>query len=194
MNNERDALAGLILTDPWRSDLLTVVREEAGEGAWIGAGFVRNLVWDRLFGVEGRALNDVDVVFLDGDAPDPKDQERRLERQLASVRPRVPWQVRNQARMHLEHGHAAYSSLAEALSHWPETATAVAVRVDTEGSLSILAPHGLADLLGGVLRPTRDDREGRALMFDRADRKGWFTRWPGLDVRAEVGTGRQLGS
>jgi hypothetical protein len=39
---------------------------------------------------------------------------------------------------------------------WPETATAVAIRLDQAGQIEVCAPLGLSDLLAGVWR--RNDR------------------------------------
>ncbi|MBO0709535.1 MAG: nucleotidyltransferase family protein, partial [Candidatus Dormibacteraeota bacterium] len=43
-------------------------------------------------------------------------------------------------------------SIEDAVGRWPETATSVAVRLDDRDGLEVLAPCGLADLLGGVWR------------------------------------------
>ncbi len=56
--------------------------------------------------------------------------------------------------MHLRNGDAPYGSSAEALAHWLETPTAVALRLNQGGGLELLAPLGTGDLLGLVVRPT----------------------------------------
>ena len=77
---------------------------------WTGAGFVRNLVWDRLHGyAEATPLNDIDVLYFD-----PSDRsratERALEARLRRALPGQPWSVRNQARMHRRNADAPYRS------------------------------------------------------------------------------------
>ena len=69
------------------------------------------------------------------------------------------------------------------IAHWPETATAVAARLDP-GGVEILAPHGLADLLALVARPTPAHRADPAAMLARIAAKSWLTRWPRLQVLA----------
>lgn len=44
---------------------------------------------------------------------------------------------------------AALGSVADAVATWPETATCVAVRLDTAGALHVCAPLGLDDLASG---------------------------------------------
>jgi uncharacterized protein len=47
---------------------------------------------------------------------------------------------------------APLDSAAAGVATWPETATAVAVRLYADDGLEVLAPCGLADLLDGVCR------------------------------------------
>ena len=68
-------------------------------------------------------------------------------------------------------------SAADGVATWPETATAVAVRLCADDSLEVLAPCGLADLLGGVCR--RNPRRVTVEEYQRrVVRKGVAQRWP----------------
>ncbi|MGK7865988.1 nucleotidyltransferase family protein [Falsiroseomonas sp. E2-1-a20] len=172
-------VAAVLAASPGHGDALQALALAGPRGAWIGAGFVRNAVWDALSGVapDVTALADLDVVHLDEASPDPV-----FEATLRAVRPTLPWSVTNQARMSARHGHAPYPDLGAALARWPETATAVAARLRA-GRLEILAPHGVADLLGFVLRtPHGGDR---AAMLARIAAKGWRTRWPRLRLSGD---------
>ncbi|HZH10420.1 MAG TPA: nucleotidyltransferase family protein [Microvirga sp.] len=97
--------------------------------AWIGAGFIRNSVWDALHGhdVDAARPNDVDVIFFDP-TETSKDRDEALEGKLKTVAPSIPWQVTNQARMHHRNGEAPYGNTQDAIACWPETATAIAAR------------------------------------------------------------------
>ena len=177
-----EQLADLLWGDPYRIRCLQAVQVLPVAGAWIGAGFVRNLVWDAAAGVRTE-LDDVDVLWFQGDGDRGRDAV--LEGMLRSVLPDVPWSVRNQARMHDRNGDAPYDSVSHAMEHWPETATAVAVRLDEDGALDVLAPFGLMDLFGLRVRPTpymvsRADR--RAVFAGRSVSKRWEARWPGVVV------------
>src|SRR3712207_3921557 len=115
--------------------------------AWIGAGFIRNSVWDVLHGraIDVARLADVDVLFFDPDDTS-NEREARIERRLRILAPGVPWSVKNQARMHLRNGDAPYRDTVDAVAHWAETATTIAART-VEGRVEMMAPYGIDDLL-----------------------------------------------
>src|SRR5262249_20762208 len=71
--------------------------------AWIGAGFVRNAVWDALTGRGPAALNDVDVVYFDR-SDLRAERDRSVEADLVRTIASAPWSVKNQARMHVRNG------------------------------------------------------------------------------------------
>lgn len=97
-------------------------------GDWyIAAGFVRNLVWDKLHHIRSQALNDIDVIYwCDSDVSVERDRaiEAKLRQQAD-----LPWSVKNQARMHLRNNDPAYLSCLDAMSYWPEKQTAVGVKL-----------------------------------------------------------------
>lgn len=73
--------------------------------------------------------------------------------QLKRDFPITEWEVRNQARMHYVNNFAPYTSTADGIAHWVETATCIAVKLEDD-NLRFLFCHGLKDLLGQVARPT----------------------------------------
>lgn len=92
----------------------------------VAAGFVRNLVWERLHGQAAKPLNDIDVIYY---CPLDIRPERDLaiEQYLLTLAPELPWSVKNQARMHLHNQDNPYQDVCDAMSYWPEIETAVAV-------------------------------------------------------------------
>lgn len=145
----------------------------------IGAGFLRNLIWDRLHGFDSDCRDaDVDVIYHDTGMSDPA-HDRRLEDRLRAELPDLRWSVRNQARMHRRNGDAPYASVTDAMRHWPETATAVAGRLDGE-AFSLIAPFGTEDVMGLILRPTSDAPHKRAAFAERLKARNWLARWPRL--------------
>ncbi|EKG46506.1 hypothetical protein VCHC50A1_3287, partial [Vibrio cholerae HC-50A1] len=121
-------IVDLIRKDPIRLEALECVYQLELPQCYIAAGFVRNLVWDSLHhNVKLTALNDIDVIFFDADRLD-SDYEKSLELKLSEQMPQLNWQVKNQAKMHLQNGDNAYQSILDAMSYWPEKETAVAVR------------------------------------------------------------------
>ena len=176
-----EELCALLRGDAWRMAALEAVRDLRLPDCWIGAGFIRSFVWDRLSGFETSIPEDVDVVYYDP-RHTSEDSEKAHDAMLAARRPGVPWSCKNQARMHLKAGLAApYADAADGLRHWTETATAVAARMDDSGRLHILAPFGLEDLFTMTVRPTPFFRAGRMAQYRaRLHAKGWQRRWTGL--------------
>ncbi len=180
-----DRLREILLADPGFMGILDGVRVHGPADAYVAAGAVRNLIWDRHYGrMPDHARTDIDVVYLNASDLRPE-RDAAYEHAFRNACPRFVWQVRNQARMHMSAGDAPYRDLAHALSHWPETATAVAVRLHKGGALDIVAPFGLADLFDHVLRPTPAImRRDIGIFRARVQEKGWLRRWPDLRIRA----------
>lgn len=177
-----EQVIAILAHDPLRLACLSAVRDLGLPDAWIGAGFVRNAVWDALTN-RAHALHesDVDVVFFDpalADEPHAQDAEQALEQSLARTVPGLAWSVTNQARMAARNGDAPYRDTADAIAHWPETATAVAAQIDDAGSVHVLAPHGLDDLFALVIRPTPSFAAKPHLWEKRVRDKAFATRWP----------------
>jgi len=180
LTDDTDILA-LVAADAWMMAALAAVAGLGLPDGWIGAGFLRGAVWDRLHGYAQRTpLDDIDVIYFDPEALEPA-AEAALERRLDARLPGLPWEVRNQARMHLRNGDAPYRSSADALAHWLETPTAVGVRLNDGGNPELLAPLGTKDLLALVVRPTphaRAHKHRLAAYRERLERKNWPARWP----------------
>lgn len=176
-------VVGVIESDPAAMEVLRAAAALGLPDWWVGAGFVRNRVWDAISDLPARADRDVDVVYFDPGLPDAR-EDARAEDRAATLLPGVPWEIRNQARMHVHNGDEPYSSGLDAMSRWPETATCVGVTLRGD-SLELVACHGLDDLVGMVVRPSPafDSPVGRATIRRRVEAKGWLGRWPGLRLR-----------
>ena len=146
----------------------------------LGAGALRDLVWDHLTG-RGTAARDVDVVFFGGA------HEGAVHDCLRGRRPDVPWEVADQALVHTWYERVfgcsvePLVSVADGVGTWPETCTSVAVRLRDDGGLDVIAPCGLDDLFALVLR--RNPRRVSADRFRiRLAEKRPDLRWPGVRV------------
>jgi hypothetical protein len=175
-------IASLIERHPDMMRLLRAVQALGVPDCWIGAGFVRNAVWDVLHhrAIDCSALSDVDVVYFDRADASPS-RDRATEAALAARMPGVMWSVKNQARMHERNGVAPYVDMADAISRWPETATAVAARLSND-RVELLAPLGVGDLLEMIVRPTPAFRARRDEVVRRVAEKNWCARWPKLRI------------
>ncbi|CAM1362827.1 conserved hypothetical protein [Tenacibaculum litoreum] len=143
----------IIENDPWMLRILETVRNLHLPDCWIGAGFVRNKIWDYKHNSKRTSLNDVDVIYFDK-SNITKARELALEKQLKAINPTVNWSVKNQARMHIRNGHSPYKNCLEAISYWPETATAIAIQLNSDNQIAFIAPYGLNDLFNLVVKPT----------------------------------------
>ncbi|MBX9946290.1 MAG: nucleotidyltransferase family protein [Reyranella sp.] len=171
------SIARIIAEDAVAMEQLRAVRALCLPDWCIAAGFVRNRVWDHLHGiVPARPPVDIDVLYYD--ATDlSKETEQAFEARLEGLLP-APWQVRNQARMHLWKELPQHRDTADAMTCWLETVTAVGVRLETDDTLSVVAPLGTDDLLGLRCRPTAYGRTRRAEYDARVAAKRWSALWP----------------
>ncbi|MFA6067366.1 MAG: nucleotidyltransferase family protein [Janthinobacterium sp.] len=191
--SEQQALAerlrAIARATPWCMQALHAVAQLGLPHCCIGAGAVRNLVWDALHGYsQPSALSDIDVAYFD--AHDLlAESEVQLRQRLATLLPGVPWEVCNQARVHLwfeaEFGYAVppLGSLDDAIATWPEFATSVGIWLRPDGEIGIVAPHGLDDLFNMVVRhnPARISLNGYA---QRLASKDYAARWPHVTIIA----------
>ena len=185
---ETHELKRLVRSSSWLMEVLAAVRESELPDAMVGAGVLRDLVWDEMHrGFVSDHVKDVDVAYFD---PTDLQSERdtRAEERLRQLRPGTPWDAKNQAAVHTWYArrfggvpYAAVSSTCEAVSRWPETATSVAVRLDADGRLEVCAPVGLTDLLRGVWR-----RNPKQVSLDESLRRlrkhHVAKRWPRVRV------------
>ncbi|HKX86176.1 MAG TPA: nucleotidyltransferase family protein [Flavobacterium sp.] len=169
----------LLSQDRYILETLTVVRNLNLNDCWIGAGFLRNKIWDVLHEIKTLQQNDIDVVFFDTE-DSTEATEKEMELHLAAINPKVKWSVKNQARMHLRNHHSQYNCTEDALSYWPETATAIAARVNSNDEIEILAPYGLNDLFQLIIRPTPNFNP--TVFQKRLKEKQWERQWPKLKL------------
>lgn len=181
-----ERLTALVRGTPWFMAALRAGRE-LGLASWcIGAGALRNLVWDALHGhARASELADVDFVYFDADDLDPA-RDAALQQRLCQ-RVDLPWEVTNQAgvhrwfEQHFGHAVAPLHSLEDAVASWPEPATAVGVWLDGADALHVIAPLGLADLLG--LRVRRNPARVSVETYrQRCASKRYAERWPRVVV------------
>ncbi len=190
MTDERtyqQRLSELARATPWFQAILEAARDCNLPEWLVGAGVIRNLVWDHLHGYQSPTpLADVDVTFFDSGDLSPA-RAQAAQEQLARRLPGITWEATNQAAVHLWYEEAfgfavpPFQSSEEAVATWPETATSVAVRLLTSDELYIVAPCGLADLFGLALRrnPRRVTRE----QFQQRLRAKQITqKWPRVQV------------
>ena len=122
MDSPVEKLVEIIRSDRWLMELLCIVSDIPEARCYIGAGAIRDVVWDRLSGIqEHDAVNDIDVVYFD-ERQIHSDTDAQLQNRLTKNRSDVEWEVTNQAEVHLWYSEyfgeeiAPYSSIAEAVA------------------------------------------------------------------------------
>lgn len=155
--------------------------------AYLSAGVIRNLVWSSLHQQQYQIENtEIDVIFFDENEQNQHITQEIYEK-LTQKFPENDWDVVNQALVHTwyttekNQAISAYLSLYEALSTWPETATAIAVRLIEHDEMEIIAPFGLSDLFELKLR-WNDRLVSRDVFIQRLRSKRFLQRWEKLQI------------
>jgi uncharacterized protein len=180
----------IVETTPWLLSALEALRRVRIPHGYIGAGAIRNAVWDRLHGhAIPSFLSDVDVVYFDAsDLSQARDVSVRQA--LINMEPGLPWEATNQASVHLWYeswfGNRVepLTSIEDAVATWPETATSVAVSLNQASGIDIIAPLGLQDLFDIVIR--RNPRRVTIETYrERIRTKRYGERWPLVKIIEE---------
>jgi uncharacterized protein len=185
MLKTEDDVIRLIQSDKKMMEILHVASTLHLPDWWICAGFVRSKIWDDLHGFNDRTETpDVDVIYFDQTTID-EDVEKELESKLRKRMPNIPWSVKNEARMHLINNLPPYTSSEDAISKFPETATALGVKLDQDNHLVLTAPCGIEDVIHLELRPTpyfTETKELAAIYEKRIIDKNWKSTWYKINV------------
>ena len=188
----KEKIVRLLKQDPVRWHALDIVAGLNIETACIGAGFVRNLVWDHLHGLPSDCRShDIAVLWFDRERATPE-ADLELEQTLRERDAGFDWSVKNQARMHIRNRDEPYFDVGHAMSFWPETATAIAARRHGD-DCELIAPFGLDDLTNMVLRPTSEANHKVTAVETRLREENWQTRWPRVTVIARSLSGSAEG-
>ena len=186
-NRYEAELRQLIQQDERTMAILRTVRRCDPPEWLVGAGVIRNLVWDHLHGYsQPTPARDIDVAFFDAADLSPE-RDASVTAQLSELLPAVEWEATNQAAVHLWYANLfgqtwpPFTSTIEAIATWPETATCTAVCLLPDDSLQIVAPFGLEDLFQMILR--RNPARVTAEQFQqRLGDKKILQKWPQVRV------------
>ena len=186
MLKNREDVIKLIQSDEKMMEIIKVASSLNLPDWWICAGFVRSKIWDTLHGFKERTETpDVDVIYFDNAKID-ENFEKKLENKLKSIMPNIPWSVKNEARMHVINNLPPYSSSEDAISKFPETATAIGVKIDKDNKLVLTSPCGIDDVINLELKPTPyfiETKELAAIYEERIIKKNWKAIWPKIKVQ-----------
>jgi len=173
-----------------RSPILTSILDRWANislpDCWLVAGTLAQTVWNDAFHLPpSYGISDVDLVYFDINdlSEDAEAQHSTRIRELFSDLP-VWIDVKNEARVHLwyeaKFGHAIrpYISTQDAIPTFPTTATAIGLHQE-RNQLRLLAPYGLTDLLGSIVRANK--KQITRPIYE-AKLSKWLALWPRLRV------------
>ncbi|AEF54392.1 nucleotidyltransferase family protein [Marinomonas posidonica] len=145
----------------------------------LSAGFVRNLIWDKLHDkAVSTPLNDIDLIYFNPDVTD-ESVDLSYESRLKSLS-HHPWSVKNQARMHQRNHDLPYLSCSDAMSYWVEIETSVGVTL-IDNEITIVAPFGLTANFNKTI--TLNSKRPKPQAFtERVTSKKWCDLWPQLTL------------
>jgi uncharacterized protein len=150
-------LEQIIRSDPDLMALLECLRDAALPQWRIVSGCLYQTVWNVLTDRQrGTGIQDIDIIYFDDTDLSWEAEDAAIKRVTAHG----PLQIRNQARVHLwyeQHFGVPYAPLRsadESLLRYPITVQAVGVRLEDDGRIDLIAPFGVEDLFGMVMRPS----------------------------------------
>ncbi|MCK5829889.1 MAG: nucleotidyltransferase family protein [Methylococcales bacterium] len=179
--NSFEKVSHWIAGDDYRLSCLNVASRQMNDEWYLSAGFVRNLIWDKLQGNnKNTPLNDIDLIYFDPSNISMQ-HELQIENVLNHLMPETHWQVKNQAKMSIQHGHKQYKNCIEAMSFWPELETAIGVNISKDGKLKIVSPFKASEIV--ALSITKNHKCTADVFHKRVSEKGWLKLWPDLKIK-----------
>lgn len=184
---QRAALTAIIRNTPFLMEVLAGLRAARLPEGLLVSGAIYNSVWNALTGRPPQnGIADIDLIYFDESDLSYEGEDkviRAMDARFAHLP--LPVQVRNQARVHLwfekRFGQAVppLRSAAESLGRYASTTHAVAVRLEDDDTLTLLAPFGLEPLFAFRVEPNPvlDNRAAHDAKGVRAKRI-----WPELTV------------
>jgi hypothetical protein len=177
---EQDILE-VIKKDKWMMNILCRA-EKLNMPNWvIGAGFVRNKIWDYLHGNSKPYVDtaDIDMIYFDPDGND-EEKDNELSKKLRSETG-VDWEVVNITYSHEWDNVPPHTSVETVLAHWPETASSVGIKIEN-GELKLIAPYGIDDLVRLIIRRSPKTEATIERVKERMKEKKWLEKWPNLKL------------
>lgn len=180
-DRQKELFTALIYNSKNMMNTLKVLYQTDKE-LYVGGGCIRDLVWDYLHEYKvPTPVDDIDVIYINSLSA-TKEHDKDIETRLKNVAANLKWSVKNQARMHLQNEDEAYSSLENAIVNWPEKATCIALRLNHDGKLDIIAPYGFDELFRLYVSPTPRFQEKMDKYHERLQQKKWDKTWPKLII------------
>ncbi|KQV44245.1 MULTISPECIES: nucleotidyltransferase family protein [unclassified Rhizobium] len=181
-----DDLKAVILASPLIAPLLARWSDLQLPDGWLAAGALAQTVWNARFALPANhGITDIDIVYLDIDDLSETAESAHAARIRAAFNDLpVHLDIKNEARVHLwyeaKFGYAIapYRSIEDAVSTFPTTATAIALRPRPNG-FDLCAPYGIDDLMNATVRPNKKQITSDVYATKIAR---WTALWPQLRI------------
>ncbi len=169
------------------NDVLGAINTCKEEKYFVGAGAVAQTIWNAKFGYpDGYGIDDIDIIYFNDINISKEDEEQKLfaiREILKDICQKID--LKNQARVHLWYKEKFGTdidpiySIENAISRWPTTSTSIAVRINNDSKIEIIAPFGIDDLIKCKIRPnkiqiTKEIYEAKIFK--------WIKKWPELEI------------
>jgi hypothetical protein len=182
MEREKE-LTHIIEYDRRLMNILRIARSADLPNWYVGAGLVRNAVWDYLHDTPGKTLiRDIDFIYFSCEKID----ESGIRESLSKALPDVEWDFKNSAFVHEWYQlrkritRPPLHSTEEDIDAWPETASCIGVRLIADDQILIYAPYGIDDLMNMVFRRNKNNTYSVTpeIFRQRVIDKHITERWP----------------
>lgn len=176
--NYSQIIKELFQRDLQKVAILNIIQSIELPDCLIAAGFVRNTIWNWQFDT-CEPLSDIDVIyFCNKDTSEQRD--KLIESRLLRIDSKLPWSVKNQARMHFKNNDQAYSNTLDAMSYWPEKQTALGIKLGEKQDIEIKHCFDLAFQFNQKV--SHNPNCSKAVFLSRVRNKRWTDKWPALSV------------
>jgi uncharacterized protein len=182
MEREKE-LTYIIENDKRLMNVLRIARSADLPNWYIGAGLVRNAVWDYLHDAPGKTpIRDIDFIYFSCEKID----ESGIRESLSQALPDVEWDLKNSAFVHewyqLKKGimRPPLHSTEEDINGWPEIASCIGIQLTLADQILIYAPYGIDDLMDMVFRRNKNNPYSVTpeIFQQRVIDKHIMERWP----------------
>ena len=169
-------------------EILAIINQLNLNDCWLCAETLRNYVWNYLSKQKTSLISDVDIIFYDPDISYKETLE--IEKNLKNKYPLYDWELKNQVYMNIHNPNTKpYLSSADALAKFPETCTAIGLRLDSNNQLELLAPCGIKDLVSLTIKPApffMENTDRMVVYHQRVEKKQWLKKWPELKTENQL--------
>lgn len=186
MEREKE-LTNIIEQDSRVMRVLEVAKSVNLPNWYVGAGLIRNAVWDYMQDEPGKTpIRDVDFIYFSEESVD----EDKIREALTTALPGIEWDFKNSANVHTWYKEKKgivrppLHSSEEDIDMWPETSSCIGIRLSDQNQIIVYAPYGIDDLMSMVFRRNKNNEYSVSpeVFKERVVDKKIEERWPRVTI------------